>query len=146
MDQIGSERVTKNMKPMQSMKWIALLALATVAVATQDGSLIRRELTVGSEETYKIDTTLKMVAETPQGDMDLNIETLATVSVKPTKLDSEKGIADVETLTKVEKFTMEGALAQLMGGGPEKMPNPKSEKGTLDSRNRLVIPPDPKAK
>jgi hypothetical protein len=129
------------------MKWISLLALATVAVAaTQDGSLLRRALTVGTEESYKIDSVLKLVVESPQGEMDLNVTTLATVAIKPTKLDAEKGIADIESVTKLEKFSMEGALTQFIGTGPEKLPDAKSEKGTLDSRNRLVIPPDPKAK
>lgn len=130
------------------MKWIALVALATVAYAAQDQLLLRRELKTGVTETYKIESQIKQNMDIPSlGEQDLVINTIASCAVTTKNVDTEKGTADVETLTKLEKATLDGSIAQMMGGGQEqKLPDPKTEKGTLDSRNRLTIGKDPKDK
>lgn len=133
------------MKAIYSLKWVAFLAIATAAVAAQDANLLRRELKAGAAESYKIENEMKQLVQTPAGEMDMIITTVANVSVKTNQVNTEKGTADIEALTKVTKLDMTGSLAQFMGE-PPKLPAPKTEKGTLDSRNRLVIPVDPKAK
>lgn len=138
----------RNMKPIQSTKWIALLALATAAAAAQDSIVIRRELKAGTTETYKIENEIKQFVDIPNmGEQDMIITQIATVAVKTMKVNSEKGTADIETLTKIEKASFEGSLASMAGGGGDgKLPDPKAEKGTLDARNRVLIAADPKAK
>lgn len=135
------------MKPMHSLKWIAFLALATVAFAAQDTITLRRELKAGATETYKIESEVKQLIEVPSmGEQDLLGSQVSTVTLKTLSVDSQKGVAQVETLTKVEKSTTDGSLAAMIGASEEKLPDPKTEKGTLDSRNRLVIARDPNAK
>ncbi len=135
------------MKSIQNIRWFASLALITVALAVQDAP-IRRELKAGATETYKIENEIKQFVEIPSmGEQDMVIQTIATVALKTLAVNAEKGTADVEALTKYEKLSMEGSIAAMMGdstGG--KLPDPKTEKGTLDSRNRFSIPKDPKAK
>jgi hypothetical protein len=81
------------------------------------------------------------------GEQDLTINTVATVALKTLAVNAEKGNAEVEALTKVEKLSMDGSIAGMMGDqSGAKLPAPKTEKGTIDSRNRLSIAKDPKAK
>lgn len=134
------------MKPIYSIHWIALAILATAALAVQNPVAIRRELKEGSTETYKIENEVKQLIEIPSmGEQDMIMTTVATVAIKTSKVDVQKGIADVETLTKIEKAALEGSVASMMGQRDDKLPEPKAEKGTLDSRNRIVIAKDPKA-
>lgn len=136
-----------NMKPIQSMKWIAILALTTAAIAAQDSITLRRELKTGVTDTYKIENEVKQIVDVPSmGEQDVIYTQIATIVMKTLAVNAEKGTVDVETLTKVEKNTTEGSLASMMGGSETKLPDPKTEKGTLDSRNRLVIAKDPNAK
>jgi hypothetical protein len=135
------------MKQIHRLKWIALVALGTVAIATQDATLIRRALKAGTTETYKIENEIKQIVEIPSmGEQDMIMTTVATVSVKTNTVNAEKGTADIETTTKIEKAATDGSLAAMMGSQETKLPDPKTEKGTLDVRNRLVITKDPKAK
>jgi hypothetical protein len=131
------------MKLHHTMKWVAFLALATVAVAGQDAVTMRRELKPGTTETYKIENEIKQLIDVPSmGEQDLLITTVATVSIKTTAVNAQKGTADVETTTKVEKTAMDGSLAAIVGGNQDaKLPEPKTEIGTMDTRNRLVITP-----
>ncbi len=134
------------MKPMHSLKWIAFLALATVAFAAQDTITLRRELKTGATETYKVESEVKQLIEVPSlGEQDLIANQVSTVTLKTLSVDTQKGVAQVETLTKVEKSTTDGSLAAMIGAPDAKLPDPKTEKGTLDSRNRLVIARDPNA-
>lgn len=135
------------MKSIQSMKWVALLALTTAAIAAQDSITIRRELKAGTTDVYKAENEVKQIIDVPSmGEQDILVTQIATINVKTLAVNSEKGTADVEALTKVEKSTTEGSLAAMMGAPDTKLPEPKTEKGTLDSRNRLVFLRDPKAK
>jgi hypothetical protein len=132
---------------MKSLKLFALVALAAVAFAAQDPLLLRRELKEGSTEIYKVENQMKQLVDIPSmGEQDMIMTTVATCSVKTNKVDTEKGTAEIETLTKVDKADVDGSLAAMMGGQGGKLPDPKTEKGTLDSRNRVVITKDPKAK
>lgn len=122
------------------------MALATAAIAAQDSITIRRELKAGATETYKIESEVKQLIEVPSmGEQDMIANQVSTVTLKTLSVDAEKGIAQIETLTKVEKSTTDGSLAAMMGGSTAKLPDPKTEKGTLDNRNRLVIAQAPNA-
>ncbi|HJP84134.1 MAG TPA: hypothetical protein VJ835_11595 [Fimbriimonadaceae bacterium] len=136
------------MKSSQSLKWILVFAAASSVIIAQDAAPIRRELKAGSTETYKIENEIKQFVEVPSmGEQDLTINTIATVALKTLAVNAEKGNAEVEALTKVEKLSMDGSIAGMMGDqSGAKLPAPKTEKGTLDSRNRLSIAKDPKAK
>jgi len=131
------------------MKWVALVALVSVAYAAQDQILLRRELTEGATEVYKVDSVLKQNITTPMGDQDMVVTTSASCSVKVGKVDKDKGLAAIETVTKVDSTKLDGSLAAMMGGGQDpKLPEPKTEKGSLDNRNRLTMDKpvaDPKA-
>jgi hypothetical protein len=134
------------MKSFKSIQWVALAMLATAALAVQGQLTIRRELKEGSTETYKVEREIKQIVEVPSmGEQDMILTTVATVAVKTNKVNAEKGSADVETFTKVEKHAMDGSIASMMGSQASELPKPKTEKGTLDVRNRLVIAKDPKA-
>lgn len=129
------------------MKWIALLALSTAAFAAQDAFTIRRELKAGTSDVYKSESEVKQVIDVPSmGEQDILATRIATINVKTVAVNSEKGTADIETLTKVEKDSKEGSLAAMLGEADGKIPDPKTEKGTLDSRSRVVIAKDPNAK
>lgn len=129
------------------MKWIAILAISTAAFAAQDAFSIRRELKVGTSDVYKSESEVKQVIDVPSmGEQDILVTRIATVNVKTVAVNAEKGTAEVEALTKVEKNSTEGSLAAMMGGSEAKLPDPKTEKGTLDSRNRFMIAKDPNAK
>ncbi len=134
---------SEKMKLHHTMKWVAFLTLATVAVAGQDAVTMRRELKAGTTETYKIENEIKQLIDVPSmGEQDMLITTLATVSIKTNAVNAQKGTADVEATTKVEKTAMDGSLAAMMGGNQDaKLPEPKTETGTMDTRNRLVITP-----
>lgn len=136
------------MKPMHRTKWFGILALTAIATASQDPLLIRRELKAGATEKYVVESVVKQNIEIPSmGEQDMIITTAGSIILKTGEVNSEKGTAAVETTTKIEKMSMDGSLASMMGGANEqKLPDPKVEKGTLDSRNRLVLAVDPKAK
>jgi len=133
---------------MQRTKWFGILALTAIAAASQDPLLIRRELKAGTTEKYVVENVVKQNIEIPSmGEQDMIITTAGSIVVKMGEVNSEKGTAAVETTTKIEKMSMDGSLASMVGGANDpKLPDPKVEKGTLDSRNRLVIAVDPKAK
>lgn len=128
------------------MKWIGALALTTLAFAAQDATPLRRQLKVGTTEVYKAESSMKQNIEIPSmGEQDIINITSGTITVKTGAVDATKGTAEVELTTKIEKSTTDGSLAAMMGQQETKLPEPKTEKGTLDSRNRLVIKADPKA-
>ena len=133
------------MKSFKSVQWIALAALATAALAAQDPFMIRRAFTVGATDTYKVESEVKQIIEIPSmGEQDMIMTRIATIAVKTLAVNAEKGTADVETLTKVEKSAMDGSIAAMMGSQDSKLPDPKTEKGTIDSRNRFTVAKDPK--
>ncbi len=112
----------------------------------QDGITIRRELKEGVTDKYKIESEVKQYIEIPSmGEQDLVISQVATVVLKTISVNAEKGIADIEATTKVEKSETTGSISSMMGETATKLPDAKTEKGTLDSRNRLVIASDAKA-
>ena len=134
------------MKSFGSIKCLAFLALAAAAYAVQDPLLLRRELKEGTTEKYKIESVVKQLVDAPSfGEQDLIVTTVSTCDVKFGKIDPEKKNAEIETTTKVEKLSMEGALAAMLGQTP-KPPEPKTEKGTLDAHGKIVMVKDPNAK
>ena len=94
-----------------------------------------------------IENEIKQFVEIPSmGEQDMVITTIATVALKTLAVNAEKGTADVEALTKYEKLSMDGSIAAMMGDQSNKLPDAKTEKGTLDARNRFTLAKDPKAK
>jgi hypothetical protein len=125
-----------HIKPSRAIVFGAL-SLAALAAATQQGALLRRELKADAKDVYKIETTLKQNMTTPGGDQDLEIKSALTYTLITKKVDTEKGIADVEAETTTDKVDLSGSLASMVPGVGEKVPPFKVE-GKLDARGRLT--------
>lgn len=121
---------------------IAILAgvlISAVAFAAQDAMTIKRSLTEGATETYKMEASLTTNLVTPMGPQDMAAETAATVAVKVGKVDNSANNADVEATTTIQKLQ----LPEMMGGGgDQKLPDPATLKGKLDTKGRLKLTSD----
>jgi hypothetical protein len=115
---------------------IATSLLATVALAAQDGTLLRRALKVGEEDSYTLTSKTVTTVELPggMGEQEIQFNQKSSYKVKTVKL-TEKG-ADVETTSQVEEFDAEGmpGMADM-----EQLKRPVTLKGTLDAQNRLRV-------
>jgi hypothetical protein len=109
---------------------------ATVALAAQDGTLLRRALKVGEEDSYTLTSKTVTTVELPggMGEQEIQFNQKSSYKVKAVKL-TEKG-ADVETTSQVEEFDAEGmpGMADM-----EQLKRPVTLKGTLDAQNRLRV-------
>ncbi len=103
------------------------MAASAIAMAAQDGTVLKRTFKEGSTDVYKQTTVTKMVMTMPQGgDMGMNTNVDATYTIKYKKVDPTANAATVETITKVDKLDMTGALADMMKSmGQGKTPTPK---------------------
>ncbi|MFZ4507335.1 MAG: hypothetical protein ACOYON_06530 [Fimbriimonas sp.] len=124
-------------------RWIplAVIAMSALALAAQDTVTLRRQLTDGTTEKYKIESTVKQSVEVPgMGEQNIDITTVMTYALKIGKTDAATGLASVETVSKLEKMSMEGMPGG--GGSPDLPEEAKKEMvvpGKLDVRNRLKI-------
>ena len=118
---------------------LAGLALASVAMASQDGLLLRRVLAEGATDTYQVETIAKQTLNLPNGigEQEMGMTMLATYQVKTGKVNPEKKAADVELIYSIDKMDVEGILAG-MGEKPE-TGKPVTVNGTLDERGRVQV-------
>jgi hypothetical protein len=116
---------------------IAGLAVASLAVAAQEVTL-KRTFTEGSTDVYKVDTKTTQTMNTPtMGEVDTDVNSSVTYSVKFDKVDPATGTANVTTTTKFDKLEITGSMAQMMPN--VKAPAPIVTTGQIDSQNRLKL-------
>lgn len=116
---------------------LAGLALTTVALAGQDGTLLRRTLKENSTDTYKIEAKVKQTANIPnQGEQETNITTAATYVLKTDSVDADKGVAKISLSRTVDSIEADGPAGEALKSN---MPKPTTTKGTLDVRGNLEM-------
>lgn len=102
------------------------MAASAIAMAAQDGAVLKRTFKEGSSDVYKQVTKIKMIMTMPQGEMNLNTSTDSTYTVKYKKVDPTANTADVDTITKIDKMDMTGSLADMAkSNGQPKATTPK---------------------
>lgn len=114
------------------------LFIASVALAAQDGVLLRRALVADATEVYTVETKAKQTVELPggMGEQEIDLTTVGTYSVKTGKVDSEKGTAAVSITYTVDKLEAGGMLGAMMGA---EKPQPMTFGGTVDARGKFNV-------
>src|SRR5690242_9406123 len=113
--------------------------LLTLAIAAQQGVILRREVKENTTEVYDVKTELKQtVALESMGEQELGLISSLKMTLKTGKVDATSGEADVESIVSDIKTEAEGAAAMLAGQGPE-MPKEIKTAGKLDARNRMKL-------
>jgi hypothetical protein len=115
---------------------LAGMAVATLAVAAQDGSLLRRTFVPGATDVYRIESSMRQSFTLPgMGEQDLTVDNVQLYSVKVNKVDGDT--AEIETVTKTEKLEFGGGMASMIPTPPT--PGPVTLPGRLDNRNRATF-------
>lgn len=110
---------------------IGIGALAVLASASQDGVLLRRQLTAGSTEVYNV--TMKSANTTPMGDMSID----ATMKMTYKMGEVKDGKADLDIIT--SDMTLKyGGMAEMAAGMMGDVPKTVTMKGKIDERNRIT--------
>src|SRR5579862_2418871 len=115
---------------------LAGVGLATIALAAQDSVTLQRTLTENSTEIYKIDSKVNQTVVSPMGELPLNVTSSMTYKLKTGKVDQDKGTADVEITSTVDKMDADGPMGQMLG---QQQIKPIVQKGTLDKRGHMVL-------
>ncbi|MFY9234283.1 MAG: hypothetical protein WAO58_07470 [Fimbriimonadaceae bacterium] len=117
---------------MRKIAVIALGAFALLAVAAQDGVVLRKQLTANSTEIYNVE--MKSVNSTPMG--DASVDGTMKMTYKYGQIDKD-GKADIEIITSDIKLKL-GGVAEMAEGMMGEMPKTTTVKGKIDDRNRLT--------
>jgi len=113
------------------------MAIASLALAAQDGVLLRRELKENTTEVYKVETMTQQTMSLPTGmEQEFKISALSTYTVKTGKIDPAKGTAAVEVINQIDKVDADGMMASMMGKQDNK---PIKFSAVMDNRGRLVM-------
>ncbi len=120
------------------------LVLTALALGAKDGITLKRTLKAGTE-TYKFETTGKTTLSMPGGgDQDMGMTTLSTYKYKISDPDATSGLSPVEVTYKVDKFDVDGPLAEIMAGQKDKILVTTTSNGKLDTKNRYAADPTKK--
>ena len=123
---------------------VATLVAASLAFAAKDGVTLRKTLKAGTE-SYRMESTGKTTLSIPgSGEQDMGMTTLTTYKYKIGEVDAASGQAPVEITQKVEKFDVDGPMAEIMAGQKEKILVTTTTNGKLDQRNRYIADPSKK--
>jgi len=117
---------------------LAGLSLATVAMAAQDGIVLRRTLKENDTETYKIDSKASQTINLPNGmgEQEMNIATTSTYKLSTGKLDAAKGTLAITALSTIDKIDADGPMGDALAS---QKPKPVTTTGTLDARGHMVM-------
>jgi len=117
---------------------LAGLSLATVAMAAQDGVVLRKTLKENDTESYKVESKVAQTINLPNGmgEQEMNIATTSTYKISTGKLDPAKGTVEVTVLTSVDKIDADGPMGDALAS---QKPKPTTMKGTLDAKGHLVL-------
>src|SRR5437016_10711250 len=92
------------------------IGLFALAVAGDQGVLLRRELKENATETYKLETEVKQNADVPGiGDQDLHLTSTMTVTLKSGKLDAAAGQVPIDATLAVAQVKADGSIADMFG-------------------------------
>ena len=124
---------------------VASLVAASLAFAGKDGVTLRKTLAVGTE-SYHLQAVGKTTMTIPgSGDQEMGMTTLTSLKYKIGAADATSGLAPTELTSKVEKFDVDGPMAEIMEGQKEKILVSTTSTGTLDKQNRFIADPTKKA-
>jgi hypothetical protein len=124
---------------------LAGIGVFALAAATQQGTVLRRELKENTSEVYAVETVLKQVLTVPSmGDQDIDLTSTMKMTLKTGALDAATGQVAVDTTISDIKNKAEGALAGAIDQQADNIPKEIKGTGKLDARNRLALAP-PKA-
>ncbi len=103
----------------KSSKIVFLLAISAVALAAQDGVMLKLNLKPG-KDSYKIETNVKQVIQLPNGmgEQEIKIDTSSDLDVVIKSVGAD-GYADVEALTSNVDIKSEGQMAGMLGNTPK---------------------------
>jgi len=118
---------------------VASLVAASIAMAAQDGITLRKTLRQGIE-SYHMESSLKQTVSLPggAGDQEMGMTSVTAYTYKIGTVDATAGTAPVELSAKVEKFDVDGPLAEAMNSNKDKVLVTTKTNGKLDSRNRFT--------
>ncbi len=123
---------------------LATIVAASIALGAKDGITLRKTLQKGVE-SYHIQSTMKQTITLPGGnEQEMGFTSTTAYSYSIGDVDATAGTAPVELTTKVEKFDMEGPMADMMAGEKDKTLITTKVSGKLDSRNRFTKDPNKK--
>lgn len=117
---------------------------AAVALAAPDGITLRKLLHEGTE-SYHIQADMKQTITLPTGgDQDMGVTSTSMCSYKIGTVDAAAGQAPVELTTKIEKFDLDGPLADALNAKKDELLVGSTSTGKIDSLNRYTPDPDKK--
>jgi len=118
---------------------VATLVAASIAFASPDGITLRKVLKSGTE-SYHMVSSAKQTISLPGGSGDQELSTKSTTSYtfKIGTVDGQGQSAPLEMISKMEKFDVDGPMAEMVNGNKDKFLKAVTTTGTLDSRNRFV--------
>lgn len=112
---------------------IGLVALS-MAATTQDAVTLRRALSEGTTDVYRIQSVSDFSLELPgQEPMGMKSDMSATYTMKIGKVDAEKGVADLEAVTSDIELKIESPMG---GGDGAEPPKEIRTTGKIDSLGR----------
>ena len=123
---------------------VASLVAASLAFAAKDGVTLRKTITAGTE-SYHLQSVGKTTLTIPgSGDQEMGMNTLTSLKYKIGALDATSGSAPTELTTKVEKFDVDGPMAEIMEGQKDKILVSTTATGKVDNHNRFTADPSKK--
>jgi hypothetical protein len=121
---------------------LAGIAVFAISAATEQGTVLRRELKPNVSEVYSVETVLKQVLTIPSmGDQDIDLTSTMKMTLKTGTIDPATGQAAVDSTISEIKNKSEGMLAQMLEQQADQIPKEIKSTGKLDARNRLVLAP-----
>jgi len=128
---------------------VASLVAASIAMAATDGINLRKTLQKGTESYHVHSQSQQTITIPGGGDQEMGTTTMTSYSYDIGAVDAAAGQAPVDLTAKIEKFDMDGPMAEAMAGQKDKLLVTVKVSGKLDSRNRFTTDPtkkiDPRA-
>lgn len=125
------------MVQFKKLSLVSGIAVVLAALAAAQGITLRKTIKQGVE-SYHVQAKAKATIAMPGGgDQDLGTTAEESLSYKFGVAGTD-GSAPVEVTTKIEKFDMEGPLADLLGDQKDKLLGSNTTSGKLDPLNRFT--------
>jgi len=116
---------------------VAAMALASVAMASQGGVVLRRTLVENSTDTYKAEIKLKQNVTLPTGDQDMALTEKESYVVKTGKVDPATKTAELTVTRTVD--SVDGDPGPALEMAKSNIPKPFSTSGKLNEMGHVVF-------
>lgn len=116
----------------------AAMMVSAIALAAQNGVVLKRTLSANAKETYKVEGSMKTTVVSPMGPQDISAETVVKYDLSMGAVDEAAGTAEATTVLTVEKLVMTG----MFNDDGTNLPEPVTFKGKLDKTGRLILDKD----